>query len=141
MKYTDPDAAFRAATDSAQAIIEVPSASLTDLLIGLERAGFLVIRVDRAKVFSKETLLHALYQSCQFPAYFGFNFDALEECLNDFSWLEAKGFALVFADFGPLEERAPEDARTFLEIVQTVSAARRADGVEALKLILARGEE
>jgi RNAse (barnase) inhibitor barstar len=138
MKYTDLKAALEASSTSAEAVIEVPAAMISDLETKLVARGFFVARVDRAKVFSKDTLMHALYQACQFPAYFGFNFDALEECLNDLSWLQAKGFALVFHDFALLEERAPDDAKTFLEIVREVSDARRNDGVAALKLILAR---
>jgi RNAse (barnase) inhibitor barstar len=138
MKYTDLNAALEAATESTQTILEVPMTITTDLEKSLLEHSFFVARIDRAKVFNKDTLMHALYQSCQFPAYFGFNFDALEECLNDFSWLEAKGFALVFHDFALLEERAPEDAKTFLEIVRAVSQRRREDHVALLKLVLAR---
>ncbi len=138
MKYTDLNAALEASSTSAEAVIEVPNSIIGDLEKSLSERDFFVARVDRAKVFNKDTLMHALYQSCQFPAYFGFNFDALEECLNDFSWLEAKGFALVFHDFALFEERAPEDAKTFLEIVRDVSQRRREDHVAPLKLLLAR---
>jgi RNAse (barnase) inhibitor barstar len=138
MKYTDLNAALEASSTSIEAIIEVSVSMIVDLEKTLFDHGFFVARIDRAKVFSKDTLLHALYQSCQFPAYFGFNFDALEECLNDFSWLEAKGFALVFHDFALLEERAPEDAKTFLEIVRDVSQRRYEDHVAPLKLVLSR---
>ncbi len=138
MKYTDLNAALEAATESTQTILEVSITITTDLEKSLLEHGFFVARIDRAKVFDKDTLMHALYQACQFPAYFGFNFDALEECLNDLEWLEAKGFALVFHDFALLEERAPEDAKTFLEIVRDVSERRRKDGVAPLKLVLTR---
>jgi RNAse (barnase) inhibitor barstar len=140
MKYVDTDAAFRAAIGSRDSILEVPAAIITDLEARLSRNGFSVVRVDRAKVFSKETLMHALYQSCQLPAYFGFNYDALEECLNGLSTPDARGFALFFHDFGLLEERAPEDAKTFLEIVEGVSQARREDEMPNLKLVLARDQ-
>jgi RNAse (barnase) inhibitor barstar len=138
MKYTDLNAAFEAATESTQIILEVPITISADLEKSLLEHGFFVARIDRAKVFNKDTLMHALYQSCQFPAYFGFNFDALEECLNDLEWIQAKGIALVFHDFALFEERDPEDAKTFLEIMRDVSERRREDKVAPLKLILAR---
>ena len=31
----------------------------------------------------------------QFPDYFGYNLDALDECLSDMSWIPAKGYLLV----------------------------------------------
>jgi RNAse (barnase) inhibitor barstar len=91
----------------------------------LESEGFFATLVDRAPIFNKDTLLHALYQSCLFPAYFGFNWDALEDCLNDFSWLIAEGYVLVFQDFMVLKERSPEVAETFETIVSDVFKTRK----------------
>ncbi len=45
----------------------------------LREQGVQPVWVDRAPVFDKATLLHALYQALQLPAWFGFNWDALEE--------------------------------------------------------------
>jgi hypothetical protein len=78
--------------------------------------------VDRAPVFDKETLLHALYQSLHLPAWFGFNWDALQDALFGPENADAPPRMLVFRDFELLEERDPESARMFLEIVDTVAA-------------------
>jgi RNAse (barnase) inhibitor barstar len=101
--------------------------SFKEIISELRSQGYFAVLVDRAPVFNKETLLHALYQSCVFPASFGFNWDALEDTLLDFSWLEEqpKGFALVFRNFGVLEERAPNVAETLLEIVNDVAKVRK----------------
>lgn len=101
--------------------------NIKELLNELRGEGYFAVLVDRAPVFNKETLLHALYQSCVFPASFGFNWDALEDTLLDFSWLEQqpKGFALVFRNFSVLEERAPNVAETLLEIVRDVAKVRK----------------
>jgi RNAse (barnase) inhibitor barstar len=101
--------------------------NIKELLSELRSQGYFAVLVDRAPVFNKETLLHALYQSCVFPASFGFNWDALEDTLLDFSWLEPqpKGFALVFRNFAVLEERAPNVAQTLLEIINDVSKVRK----------------
>jgi len=106
------------------AVVEAPAALAGPLAEGLHEAGWLVAWVDRAPVFDEPTLLHALYQACRFPAYFGFNRDALLDCLSDWSWAPAPGYALVFHDLGLLERRAPEVARTFLEIVREARDGR-----------------
>jgi RNAse (barnase) inhibitor barstar len=89
-------------------------------ITALEAENWLVVQVDRAPVFNKETLLHALYQACKFHAYFGFNWDALHDVFNDPSWLEEQhqGVILVFNDFALLKTRAPEVSETFLELTQ-----------------------
>jgi hypothetical protein len=61
---------------SDKAVLET-TADFKDIISSLRNEGYLAVLVDRAPVFNKETLLHALYQSCVFPAYFGFNWDAL----------------------------------------------------------------
>ncbi len=48
--------------------------------------GALVVRIP-AKARGKEKLLSVLAAKLRFPTYFGHNWDALEECLRDLSWL------------------------------------------------------
>ena len=48
--------------------------------------GALVVRIP-AKARGKEKLLSVLAAKLRFPTYFGHNWDALDECLRDLSWL------------------------------------------------------
>lgn len=93
------------------------------LIAALKRAGMHVILIDRAPVYSKETLLHALYQNTPFPGYFGFNWDALQDVLADFSWLAdtPKGIVLVLRDAARFKADSAEDWASFTDIVETVS--------------------
>lgn len=131
----DPQGLQQVENPTAEAILRLPAASLP-ALEQLADKGYFVARVDRAPVFDKPTLLHALYQSCAMPAYFGFNWDALYDMLTDFSWKPARGYVLVFRDFGLLQQRAPQEAQTFLQIVREASQARQADQAPPLKLVL-----
>lgn len=87
----------------------------------LQAEGVDAVWVDRAPAFDRTTLLHALYQALQLPAWFGFNWDALEECLFDGAG-EGRPRVLVFHDLELLEERDPATAAIFLDIVQAVAA-------------------
>jgi RNAse (barnase) inhibitor barstar len=102
----------------------------------LQDQGYFVTLVDRAPVFNKETLMHALYQSCAFPAYFGFNWDALYDQLCE----GEQGWVLIFRDFTLLQERSPEDAEVFKEVVKDAALARKESQVGALKLLLGQIE-
>lgn len=48
-----------------------------------------------AGVDTKEALLQVLDVELSFPGYFGFNWDALAECLRDLSWLPPGRVVLV----------------------------------------------
>jgi hypothetical protein len=50
---------------------------------------------------SKTSLLRAISSSLCFPEYFGMNWDALEECIRDLSWLP-KGDVLLVHESVPL---------------------------------------
>ncbi len=56
--------------------------------------GLLVRLTGRLR--RKQDLLRALDDGLKFPDYFGWNWDALEECLSDLSWLHApQGIVLL----------------------------------------------
>jgi len=107
-------------------VVEVPASLEAPLTAALEAAGWHAVRVDRAPVHGRDTLLHALYQACELPGWFGFNWDALLDSLADWSWHPAAGHALIFRDLALLEARAPEVARAFLEIVEAARGERGA---------------
>jgi hypothetical protein len=61
-------------------------------------AGAIAARVPRG-VRSKQKLLAILADKLHFPGYFGHNWDALEECLRDLSWLqEGRDVAIIHHD-------------------------------------------
>jgi RNAse (barnase) inhibitor barstar len=57
--------------------------------------GFSAIQVDLAGVQEKSELLARIASAMKFPDYFGMNWDALDECLRDLSWLNPRGVLLV----------------------------------------------
>jgi len=51
------------------------------------------------EVTEKIALLRRIAAALGFPAWFGENWDALEDCLTDLSWREAQGHVLVLQGF------------------------------------------
>ena len=104
----------------------------------LAAAGWRVLVLDRAPVVDKATLLHACYQSGEYPAGFGFNWDALTDALRDLSWLEpAAGVALLWRHPDVLESRDPATAATFRDVVEEAAGERAAAGYPWLRVVLA----
>jgi hypothetical protein len=103
----------------------------------LEAFGYSVLLIDRAPVFNKETLLHGIYQAAMLPAYFGFNWDALEDSLSDFSWLpSSQGIVLVLQNAALLETRDHLCLVTLLEIISEVAVLRSSQKLVPLFLLV-----
>lgn len=75
-------------------------------------------RIPRG-IRSKQKLLRVLADKLQFPDYFGENWDALEECLRDLSWLKHRRISLCHADlpFGS----GGENRQIYLQILQSAA--------------------
>jgi RNAse (barnase) inhibitor barstar len=57
-------------------------------VMGFRAPECFVVRLT-GRLRRKQDLLRALAEGLKFPDYFGWNWDALEECLCDLSWLDA----------------------------------------------------
>lgn len=73
-----------------------------EVLDATKRGGPLLSRVSLGGAPDKSELLSRMAASLQFPAWFGGNWDALEDCLTDLSWLGAEGHVLLFEDVSDL---------------------------------------
>jgi len=77
-------------------------------------ADCFVIRVP-AGLRKRSDLYDALALAGQFPAWFGHNWDALSDCLQDFSWVRQPQIAVIHDDV-PLQHQL-EVCRTYLQIL------------------------
>jgi RNAse (barnase) inhibitor barstar len=92
--------------------------------------GAFVVRIP-AKARGKEKLLSVLAAKLRFPSYFGQNWDALEECLRDLSWLsEQMRVVIVHAAF-PFSA-AGDSLATYQSILADAMAVHRQRGTPPL---------
>jgi hypothetical protein len=95
--------------------------SRTDEILDATRGSALhVARIDVARTTAKDALLSRIAQALAFPEWFGGNWDALEDCLSDLSWMSAGGYVLLIegaADL-PLVERG-----TLVDILASAAAS------------------
>jgi Barstar (barnase inhibitor) len=56
-------------------------------------------RIPLHDATEKSALLTRIAASLGFPAWFGQNWDALEDCLTDLSWRQGEGHVLIFEGF------------------------------------------
>lgn len=76
-----------------------------------------VCRTDLAGCHDKDELLHRLAVSLQLPATFGFNWDALADCVRDLGWMPAWGHVLLFEHADDLREAASADYDILLGVL------------------------
>ena len=73
-------------------------------------------------VRSKRALLSVLAQELEFPAYFGFNWDALDDCLRDLHWLPETPRRIVLLH-AALPLRSPSHRRIYLNVLRHAISA------------------
>src|SRR5438132_9903762 len=83
-------------------------------------AGVRVIRSRRC--LTRKELFHELAAALQFPYYFGDNWDAVDECLNDLEWLQAEAYVLFITNSDALLESEPLEELIMLRRVLTKTA-------------------
>ena len=83
----------------------------------LEADGWRVFHLDGHDITDKPSFLDACATVMEFPAYFGKNWDAFEECLTDLSWAEADGYVILFDHADAFELGAPHDWQAAMDIL------------------------
>lgn len=65
-------------------------------------------------VHSKDELFRELSDTLSFPDYFGHNWDALWDCLNDFHWIDAHEIVMIH---NRIPDIGPADLKIYLDIL------------------------
>lgn len=94
---------------------------LTDYILSIVAAEgkLTAITLRGSKMLTISSLFNEFSAALQFPYYFGENWGAFDECLNDLDWLSGDAFILVIMDAEKtLTEGHPEQFKTLLDILQ-----------------------
>jgi hypothetical protein len=85
-------------------------------------ASFAVFTVDLAPAGEKVRFLAECARDLRCPESFGGNWDALADCLQDFSWRPAPGYLIRFVNAAVLAAASPADYATAIEILGDAAA-------------------
>lgn len=86
----------------------------------------------RGDLRDKNDLLNALYYQLWLPCYFGFNWDALQECLTDLSWIK-KGKIIIIHEAMP--NLTENDTKIYLDILVDSIASTKKYGDHTMEII------
>ena len=93
------------------------------------RAGTYAAYVRGKRCGTLKGLLCELSAAFHFPAYFGENWDALDECLCDLDWLCFERIALVVDSFEAILPFDRKGKQTLLAVLQTAVDHWQAEGI------------
>ncbi|MEF8700758.1 MAG: barstar family protein [Candidatus Accumulibacter sp. UW25] len=117
-------------TDSRQAgIFPMPASGHAAVRARAEGAGFACFEVSFAACEEIDSVLDQLGDDLAFPAWYGRNLDALNDCLTDFSWREAAGYVLLISGSERLHAERPAVLDAVNEVFATAIDEWRMRGV------------
>jgi len=114
---------------SRAGVHHLPHGDLAPLIAGAEAAGCLVQRVDLARASNKNEMLQAIGKTLGFPDWFGYNWDALNDCLLDMGWRPAEGYVTLLDHCDGIHGRAEADFVMLMQTFQSAAEEWREDGV------------
>ena len=92
-------------------------------------SDLIFFEIDASEVTTSEDLFHRLARAMKFPEYFGMNWDALDEVLDDFSWAPGTGYVLILKGAESLWKRSPRVAGAFVSAWLNAADEWSYDGV------------
>jgi RNAse (barnase) inhibitor barstar len=122
-------------TESIDDLFMPEGFQFADDIDSVDVTGALVIRIPSG-LLHKRDLFKVFASRLSFPKYFGWNWDAFEECLHDLSWLKNPTKIFIIHESLPFQPDW-ENRGIYLQIVESALSEFRdnADSKHTLKLI------
>ena len=106
-----------------QHLMNAPVDEATDTIRALQKKGVAVHVVRGGKSGKVADLFCELSAALQFPHYFGENWDAFADCLQDLAWIEQGSVVIVFTDADKLLKSAKAaEVETFKNVIADATA-------------------
>lgn len=93
-----------------------------------EGANWRFVYLNGSNIEGKADFLKATAAAFNFPHYFGHNWDAFEESIQDLSWASASGYLVLYDNVSKFAANQPADWRTALAILESTVRYWRKEG-------------
>lgn len=133
----DIDLAGMLADAMANGVYYVDAGGRERLADAARALEFEVFGIDLAGCSDRDAVMSRLTAALDLPDWFGGNWDALSDCLNDLSWRPADGYVLLLEHAHDWQVRDEAGFETFLEIASDAAEAWSRHGVPFWLLVMA----
>jgi hypothetical protein len=110
-------------------VFSLPAGDIPAIVEVATAKKFAVFRVNLAGCTGTSEVLDRFRKELNFPDSFGGNWDALDDCLTDFSWEKAVGYLLVIEKPGDFRASGDDDFDTLISSLSDASASWSGLGV------------
>ncbi|MFI8085278.1 barstar family protein [Kitasatospora sp. NPDC086009] len=86
-----------------------------------------VAYLDAARMRTGQGVFEEFSRALALPAYFGWNWNALSECLRDLHWIPAQHYLIVIAKSAQLLTDEPDEHPILLKILERAAASHSND--------------
>ncbi|MBX9849815.1 MAG: barstar family protein [Rhodocyclaceae bacterium] len=106
-------------------VFEIPEEGIDAIIAAAEANQHVVYRVDLRAVRSRDQMLQTVGEGLELPTWFGSNFDALMDCLCDFSWVPASGYTIIMENCHNIHSIAYPDFNMMIDLFAEAANAWR----------------
>lgn len=97
-------------------VYEIPEGGIDAVLAAAEANGHIVYRIDLRQARTRDQLLKMVGEGLELPGWYGANYDALADCLCDFSWLPAPGYTVILENCHNLNTLAGAEFNMLIDV-------------------------
>lgn len=76
------------------------------------------IYIDGKKCYTIDKLFKEFAKKLNFPNYFGYNWSAFDECINDLDWLSANSYILFISNINKVLQFDKDNFKVFMRILK-----------------------
>ena len=114
------------------------SVAIANGAAGLQKLKTEIFYLDGREIRDKQSFLQKMAEVMRFPDYFGYNWDALEECITDLDWCPAARYILIYDYPEAFSKAEPDQWKIAYDILR--SAVEYWQGTDTLLEVLLIGE-
>lgn len=103
-------------------IFEAEESIVNDIYINLKNnlpSSTYLVSIDGMKISNLDELFKVFAEAFHFPDYFGSNWAAFDECLNDLGWIDASSYILLIKN----ADKIMIDERDFKTLIKNLNIA------------------
>jgi RNAse (barnase) inhibitor barstar len=104
------------------------------------KAGFQWFDVPLQAVSGKKQFFAVCAKQLKLPSYFGGNWDALADCVRDFSWVSGAGYVLHISGSEKFSQAAPDEYQTALAVLREAAEFWKEKSVPFMVFVDAAGD-